>query len=171
LNGCAPVERGERWGDIEDPFAKGPQRGNGRSARWFYAALILLVGIGFAVTAPEIAPANTITVNTLADESISGDGLRSLREAINNANAASDITVGDCAAGKGRGTIVFSVSGAIILSSTLAAITNTLTIDGTGQSVTVDGATSYLVLPVSAGATLNLSDMTIAHGHGALIAS
>ena len=57
-----------------------------RSGR-FYAVLILLVGIGLALVAPETARAATITVNTLADDSTASDGLCSLRKAINNATA------------------------------------------------------------------------------------
>src|SRR5208337_440484 len=59
------------------------------------------------------ATVNVITVNTLADETTPGDKLCSLREAINNANSASDTTSGDCAAGKGNDLINFSVSGTI----------------------------------------------------------
>src|ERR1035437_6578041 len=57
------------------------------------------------------ATSNIITVNTLSDASTSGDGLCTLREAINNANSASDTTGGDCAAGTGTDIITFSVSG------------------------------------------------------------
>ena len=80
---------------------------------------------------------NTITVNNTTDPaSTSGNGFCTLREAINNANAKSDTTGGDCAAGTGNDTIVFSVSGTIPLGSSLPAIQNNLTIDGSGQTVT-----------------------------------
>ncbi|HXR36250.1 MAG TPA: CSLREA domain-containing protein, partial [Candidatus Binataceae bacterium] len=68
-----------------------------------------------------------IIVNTLRDDSTSGDGLCSLREAINNANSKSDTSGGDCAPGTGTDTINFSVSGTISLGSALPAIQNNLT--------------------------------------------
>jgi CSLREA domain-containing protein len=113
---------------------------------------------------PPVAP---IVVNTTIDKSTSGDGLCSLREAINNANARSDTTSGDCVAGTGDDTINFSVSGTITLAgSGLPAIANTLTIDGTGQAVTVDGASSFQVFVVNTLAALNLNDLTVANGKG-----
>jgi CSLREA domain-containing protein len=112
-----------------------------RSGR-FYAALLLLVGIGFAVAAPETARAATITVNTLADESTAGDGLCLLREAINNANSASDTTGGDCVAGTGTDTINFSVSGTIKLSRPLPNIIRHLTINS-GHAILIDDAACY----------------------------
>src|SRR5579872_7262846 len=92
------------------------------------------------------ANSNIITVNTLSDSSGSHDGVCSLREAVNNANSASDTTSGDCAAGTGTDTIVFNLSGQITLGSTLPAIVNALTIDGSSQTIIVDGAGSYQVL-------------------------
>ena len=61
-------------------------------------------------------------------------------------------------------TINFSVSGTITLASSLPAIAISLTIDGSGQAITVDGATSFQILSVNSGATLNLRNLTIAHG-------
>src|SRR5208282_2873347 len=87
--------------------------------------------IGSALHATD----NTITVNNTTDPaSTSGNGFCTLREAIHNANAESDTTGGDCArGGTGNDTIVFSVSGTIPLGSSLPAIQNNLTIDGSGQ--------------------------------------
>ena len=39
-----------------------------------------------------------------------------------------------------------------------------MTIDGSGQSVTVDGANSFQIFSVNSGATLNLKFLTLAHG-------
>jgi CSLREA domain-containing protein len=80
-----------------------------RSGR-FYAVLILLVGIGLALVAPETARAATITVNTLADDSTASDGLCSLRKAINNANSASDTRAEIVLLATAPTTINFSVS-------------------------------------------------------------
>jgi CSLREA domain-containing protein len=111
---------------------------------------------------------NTITVNTLNDNTTEGNGLCTLREAINNANSESDTTEGNCVAGTGDDTIVFSLSGMIVLGSTLPAIANSspgsLTIDGSGQTITVSGANSFQVMEVGSGATLSLNDLTIANG-------
>src|SRR5579872_4541308 len=106
-----------------------------------------------------------LIVNTISDETVSGDGFCSLREAINNSNSpGTDTTGGDCAIGTGTDVITFSVSGTITLGSTLPAIANTTTIDGTGQTITVDGASSYQVLLVNSGASLNLQNLTVADG-------
>ncbi|HUI25825.1 MAG TPA: right-handed parallel beta-helix repeat-containing protein [Candidatus Kryptonia bacterium] len=110
----------------------------------------------------------TSTANTLGDASTSGDGVCSLREAINNANSPGvDTTGGDCAVGTGNDTIVFSVNGTITLGSkgTLPAIVHTLKIDGGGDPVTVDGVGLYRVFAVAPHATLNLRNLTIAHGY------
>ena len=111
------------------------------------------------------ATTNTITVNTVTDDSGSDDGLCSVRKAINNANSKSDTTGGDCVAGIGTDTIVFNLSGTITLGSTLPTVANTLTIDGTGQAITIDGANLYQVGGVSGGATLNLIQLTLADGN------
>ena len=121
---------------------------------------------------PSATPTPTpglMTVNTLDDEATPGDGLCSLREAINNANGpGTDTTGGDCAIGTGTDTISFSVSGTITLSGTLPSIANgshgSLTIDGGGQTVVVDGANLYRALSVASGATLNLNGLAIGRG-------
>jgi hypothetical protein len=145
------------------------------------ALLLVLAPVCLLLTQSGLhASGNTITVNNLTDPaSTSGNGFCTLREAINNANAASDTSGGDCAAGTGTDTIRFSVSGTITLtglaapgSGQLPAIANSspgsLTIDGTGQSITVDGANGIDgILVVNPGATLNLNLLTIAHGKAA----
>ena len=110
-----------------------------------------------------------IVVNTLSDSSPPGDGLCSLREAINNANSpGTDTTGGDCVVGADTSNIVFSVTGTITLTSTLPAVANaspgSLTIDGSGQDITINGAGSYQAFSVNSGATLNLDDLTVALG-------
>ncbi|MGB8648043.1 MAG: choice-of-anchor Q domain-containing protein [Anaerolineae bacterium] len=104
----------------------------------------------------------TITVNTLTDETTT-NGSCSLREALTNANNNAQ-TYPDCAAGSGADTINFSVSGTITLGSALPSITDDVTIDGSGQSITVSGADAYQVLFVNVGKTLSLTNLTIAHG-------
>ena len=110
---------------------------------------------------------NSITVNTLVDEDAPGDGQCSLREAINNANTKSDTTNHDCAAGIGRDAILFTVSGTFTLGRALPMVLNVLTIDGVGQTITIDGANAYQVLNVSSAAGVTVNNLTIAHGTGA----
>jgi fibronectin-binding autotransporter adhesin len=100
-------------------------------------------------------------VNSLADNTLASDGLCTLREAINNANADDDTTGGDCAMSS---AIVFSISGQITLDSTLPAITGSASINGSGEDITIDGANSFQVMHVNSNATLNLSSLTIADG-------
>ena len=121
---------------------------------------------------PTPTPALTgITVNTLSDESTSSDGLCSLREAINNANSpGTDTTGGDCGVGSGMDIITFSVSGTITLVSQLPDITNTLTIDGSGQSIIIDGggqSSQYRVVSINEGATLSLNQVTVTNSSAA----
>jgi CSLREA domain-containing protein len=135
------------------------------------ALLVVLAPVCLVLSQSKLhAGGNTITVNNLTDPvDTSGNGFCTLREAINNANAASDTSGGDCAAGTGTDTINFSVSGKITLISTLPAIANSssgsLTIDGTGQTITIDGDDSFQVLQVNSGATLSLNSLTIANGN------
>lgn len=104
-------------------------------------------------------------VNTLNDNT-TVDALCSLREAIlaaNDAPANADCGIG----GAGDDTILFSVSGTITLGSTLPNIVSgqgALTINGSGQNITISGNDSVRVLAVNNGATLTLRSLTIANG-------
>src|ERR1035437_9609945 len=129
-------------------------------------AVLLPCSLLFFTTGLQ-ATSNIKTVNNPTDPaSISGNGFCTLREAINNANSASDTTGGACAIATGTDTINFSVSGTITIGGSLPAIAHNLTVDGSGQTITVDGAGLYLILVVNSGATLNLNKLTIAHGQG-----
>lgn len=151
------------------------------------ALLLVLAPVGLVLTQSRLhASGNTITVNNTTDPaSTSGNGFCTLREAINNANSPGTNTtctntipqICDCPVGTGADTIIFcgvSGTGTITLGSGLPAIKHTLTIDGrardgnclpaAGQTITIDGANSYGVLAVYPGGTVNLNDLTIAHG-------
>ena len=111
--------------------------------------LILLTGLLaglLAVSGTQIARAASFTVSNTND---SGPG--SLRQAILDANATA-----------GADVITFSISGTITLGSTLPTINDDLTIDGTGQNVTVSGNDALQVMWVTSGKKLNLSALTIA---------
>ncbi len=122
--------------------------------------LVLLLGSVLIVT-PVYAAG--ITVNGNAD-TVADDGICTLREAINNANADSDTSLADCIAGSGNDTIIFANGiTTITLGSTLPEITDPdgLTING-GGDVTVSGNNLYRVFWVDS--TLTLANLTVAHG-------
>ncbi|MBI5848148.1 MAG: choice-of-anchor D domain-containing protein [Nitrospirae bacterium] len=100
----------------------------------------------------HFTPNGTFTVTNLND---SGPG--SLRQAMLDADAS-----------LGADTIRFSVSGTITLASTLPGITDIdgLTIDGTGQTVTISGNNAVQVTGVSTGKSLTLNHLTISNGKG-----
>src|SRR5919198_3759933 len=112
--------------------------------RALLALLVTLALLGLLTPAP--ARAASFTVTTLAD---SGSG--SLRQAIEDANGTT-----------GADTITFDLSGTIVLASTLPPIAGELTIDGTGQSITISGDNTVLVIVVIPRNTLNLNALTIA---------
>jgi CSLREA domain-containing protein len=107
-------------------------------------------------------PAVTITVNSLADPVDLGKC--TLHDAIMAANGMK--AVSGCPAGSGNDTIQFSVTGTIKLASTLPTITDPqLTINGPASpGITIDGQNKVGVMQVASGATLNLNNLTIAHG-------
>ncbi|MEM7052630.1 MAG: hypothetical protein AAF604_23405 [Acidobacteriota bacterium] len=96
----------------------------------FLAILALLL----IATGP--AWAATITVTSVLDNEIAGDGSCTLREALNNANGNNNTTSGDCTTGSGTDTIAFNIPGSgpheIALSATLE-ITDPVILDGTTQ--------------------------------------
>jgi hypothetical protein len=110
-------------------------------------ALLLTLAL-LPLLAPAPARAASFTVTNTND---SGPG--SLRQAILDANLIT-----------GADTITFDVSGTITLASTLPAIDDELTIDGSGQSIIISGDNKVRVITVNGGATLNLTGLTIANG-------
>jgi hypothetical protein len=115
-------------------------------ARLVGLALLLGVGVlaslGLATRMAHAQSLNTVTITDCTDDS-------QLQSAI--ANAAS----GD--------TINFGCKGTITLSQTLV-ISKNLTLDGSGQQVTLSGGDSVRVLSVNPGVTFTLNALTIAHG-------
>lgn len=119
-------------------------------------ALVPVVPIAHAAGA-------SIVVNKLADADDGTDGGCSLREAILAANGNADHN--ECTGtGYGADTITFSVSGTISLGSKLPVINDDVTIDGTGQSITVDGGGTYQIMGINLGKTVYLTDLTFANG-------
>jgi hypothetical protein len=112
------------------------------------ALLALLLTLALLGLPALPARAASFTVTNTND---SGPG--SLRQAILDANGTT-----------GADTITFTLSGTITLASTLPAIADELTIDGSGQSITISGDNKVRVITVNGGATLNLTGLTIANG-------
>lgn len=111
------------------------------------------------------ALASNLTVNSQTDNSLSGDLICSLREAINNANSNSDTSGGDCAAGAGADSITFSISGTIVLGSPLSISDTALTtLDGIGQNIILSGNYAVRVMQVSPGANFTMKNLTVANG-------
>lgn len=104
------------------------------------AALALLLGAGAAQAARY----------TVINTNDSGPG--SLRDAITQANDTPGVA----------DTIDFSVSGTIVLASTLPTITDVLEIDGTGQGITISGNDAVRVMQNDSA--LTLIELTIANG-------
>ena len=91
-------------------------------------------------------------------ENTNDSGAGSLRQAILDANASNGTA----------DTIVFDINGPITISliTTLPPITDPagLTIDGTGQAITVSGNNSVQVMRVNIGAKLTLEHLTVVNG-------
>ena len=111
---------------------------------------------GLRATDGQQMPAAGYVVNSLDD---ANDGICdlnhcSLREAITAANLNA-----------GADTITFSVSGTITLTSSLPPISDTLAIDGSGQNITISGASAYQVLHANNSVPLTLVALTISNGN------
>ncbi len=117
-----------------------------------FAAIGMLVAL-----AARPAQAADISVNSLADGSVVG--VCTLRDAVAAANT--DLAVNGCTAGSGPDTISFGVSGTITLTSQLTIVSGSIvTVDGSGQALTISGNNATRVMSVPSGATLHLQDLT-----------
>ena len=131
------------------------------------AMLAAAIVVALALTRSATAHAATITVDSLTD---TGAVLTcALRDAITAANTMT--AMNGCAAGTGNDTIRFSVTGTILLASTLPQVTDSrLTINGpTSPGITIDGDNAVQVMQVASGATLNLNRVTIYRGVSELL--
>jgi predicted outer membrane repeat protein len=125
----------------------------------------LLVEALFLLPARVAYAGANIIVNTLYDSYNGSDGKCSLPEAIFATELNADYH--ECKGfGYGSDTITFSVSGIITLTTILPAIIDDVTIDGTGQSITVSGNSAVQAIYVPVSQTLHLRSITIANGHG-----
>jgi uncharacterized repeat protein (TIGR01451 family) len=131
------------------------------------------LGAGLIIAALMTNPvsASVLAVNDLGDTTTPGDGLCTLPEAINNAEANSDTTGGDCPAGSGEDIIQFAVSGNV-LSGVLPDITDPkgLTIDGSNQEITL-GNNAHArnrqgFFTLNQGSVLHLKNLTVSGASG-----
>ena len=81
---------------------------------------------GWRTSSPFRRTRQRCTVNTIADTG-AAPGSCTLRDAITSANT--DTPTGGCAAGSGADTIEFSVTGTVVLGSTLPVIAGDITIN------------------------------------------
>ena len=127
-------------------------------------ALAFSLSIAWPVTPAHAA---SLTVNTLEDNNIDGDGLCTLREAIYAANF--DANFHDCIGVGvfGTDTITFSLSGTIVLGSTLPVIADAegLTVDGSGHKLAISGNDSVRVLNVVSNSLLTLHNLVVTRGY------
>jgi hypothetical protein len=122
---------------------------------------ITLTGLAAMLAFTGTARAAAITVNTITDASAAGSC--SLRDAITASNSVA--AVNGCSAGTGTDIINFSVSGTIVLNAALPYIQSALTVDGSGQSITISGNNAALVFAAT-GEALTLRYLTIINGNG-----
>ena len=148
-------------------------------SRWVLRvwAVALATALLLAWVSTARAVAATLKVNTTADETTSGDGLCSLREAIAAANSpgtASDCGTADSVSntivlGAGTYTLSIAPTGADDNTTGDLNVTGTppLEIIGAGATATVINATGLgdRVLSVTAGATVTLQGLTVTGGH------
>jgi CSLREA domain-containing protein len=127
--------------------------------------IMLLAGSIFVIQPGSVAYADTVITVTDMNDFPGTNGLCALREAIDNANSDSDTTSGDCSAGSGTDTIVFSTSGSILLGAPLPAITSSMVIDGTGYTIIIDGRNNHRVFEVQTGGSLTLNLVTVLNGY------
>lgn len=107
---------------------------------------------------------------------VANDGMCSLIEAINNANATSGTPHGDCAAGSASGadTIVLPSNGTFTLTSYdnyndygyngLPEITSAIVIDGNGSTIKRTGNEEFRLISVAQSGDLTLNNVTLSGG-------
>ena len=140
----------------------GRSRELGTAQRAVRLVLVALLAV------PQSLMAAVITVDDLTS-TIATNGLCSLSEAINNANADSDTTGGDCAAGSGADTL--DLTGDVNLTVPLGlqglpGIATDVTVSGNGFVIERDAVAPpfgiFNIVP--SASTVNLNDVTIRNG-------
>jgi len=126
--------------------------------------------------APQIGPGAVITVTTTDTAVNPGDTFCSLIEALENANADSDASGGDCPAGAGPDTIELGMGEVYTLTAVystttfgpngLPTITSTIALNGHGSTIvrSTAGATPEFRILFIGGGNLMLSEATVSNG-------
>ncbi len=138
---------------------------------WFRRSLILLAcALGLVLAVPAVAGAANITVNSTADNTTSGNGLCTLREAIENASEemGNDTTGGDCTIGSiGPDQILFAAGTngtAIVLGGTQLVNSGELTITGNGPANTIIDANNASRVINTGAADLTVEHLSLRNG-------
>lgn len=127
----------------------------------------LRLALLLSLSTPLVAGAATLTVNSVADNTIQGDGLVTLREAIVAAEVDGSTDLGQN--GAGSDVIVVTVDGTIAPLTRLPAITTPVTVIGNGvDALTISGAslggTSQRRIFDVRGGALSLIALTVTAG-------
>jgi hypothetical protein len=122
------------------------------------ATVLVLAG---ALSLPGMAHAQVIRVNSLDGGSV--PGACTITDAVAAANAGS--SVNGCSTNQVGGFIGFDVSGTVTLNMPLF-ISSFISINATGQNVTLSGGGVTHIFGVTSGATLELVRVTVANGAG-----
>ncbi|MCC6453342.1 MAG: hypothetical protein IT328_00215 [Caldilineaceae bacterium] len=143
-------------------------------------ALLLALAGGFILSQPALAASDQpldalalIVVNTTNPAINGGDGLCSIIEAVENANADAQIHT-DCASGSNADTISLPADAPLIFTAAhnsigganaLPVITGTVTIQGNGADLIRDtNAPNFRFFHVAEGGTLTLIDLGLRNG-------
>jgi hypothetical protein len=126
---------------------------------------------------PQIGPGAVIPVTTTDPAANPGDTFCSLIEALENANADSDTSGGDCPAGAGPDTIELGVGDVYTLTAVysttaagpngLPAVTSAIALNGNGSTIvrSTAGATpEFRILFINGGGNLTLNETTVSNG-------
>jgi CSLREA domain-containing protein len=139
---------------------------NSRVLRWLVvlAGVVVLLSVAVSRARADV----TITVNTTSDDTTSGNGTCSLREAITYANGTAEA---DCAAGTATGTTTITLpSGPYVLTNGELSITGPTVINGAGAaSTTIDAHGASRAFSVAA-TTATLSNLAVTGGASGLVA-
>ena len=141
--------------------------------RWiarFLSVLSILILLLGSLLIKDARAVSTIIVDSTADDTIAGNGLCTLREAINNANSNSDTTSGDCVSGSsGVDTINFdySLSGDTITLGSTITIDGDLNIDGgsLGSHIVISGGGTVRLFTINTGIVVSLIHLDLINGY------
>lgn len=128
---------------------------------------ILVVSLLLAFSLSPVYAGST-SISTTAD-TVSGDGFCSLREAISDSNAGSNVS-GDCTGIAGATNTLFITAGDYTLSSALPDITSNIMISKVGvgavniQANVAANTATYRIFLIASGGSLTLNTIIVRNG-------